>query len=220
MTLDQLTESVYFVSGIDTDAGKTIATGWLARQLIGLQRNTATLKFVQTGSTEGSPDVVVHRKIMRCGQLPEDLDGTTAPQVFSYPASPHLASRLDGKPLDLDRVDACIATLISRYDTLLVEGAGGLMVPLTNTLLTIDAVRQRNWPVVFVSGGKLGSINHALLSLEALQRREMRLAAFIWNRRFDSQDRIVAEDAYHYMRSHVEQFWPQALWLDCPVINL
>ena len=219
MGLEKLAESVYFVSGIDTDAGKTIATGWLARELMRQGRRTVTLKFVQTGSENGSPDVAAHRNIMGCALLSEDLDGTTAPQVFTYPASPHLAARLDGKTLDLARIDACIDRLAGRFDTVLVEGAGGLMVPLTEELLTIDAVSSRQWPVVFVTGGKLGSINHTLLSFEALARRSMTLAAVVWNRKFDSADAVIAQDSFEYISAHLKRKWPKALLLECPVID-
>lgn len=93
------------------------------------------------------------------------------PEIFSYPASPHLASQLDNRPIDFDKIKRATEELSERYDSVLLEGAGGLMVPLTTELLTIDYIVQEKYPLIFVTSGKLGSINHTLLSLEAIQTR-------------------------------------------------
>ena len=119
---------IIFISGIDTDAGKTYATAWLAKHLMKKGQRVITQKFIQTGNTGYSEDIVKHRELMGTGLLPEDEDFTTAPIIFSYPASAQLAARLDGKEINLDKVKQSSAVLASRYDTVLVEGAGGLMV--------------------------------------------------------------------------------------------
>lgn len=92
------------------------------------------------------------------------------PEIFSYPCSPHLASRIDGRPIDFDKIERATEELSRRYDVVLLEGAGGLMVPLTDELLTIDYIAQKEYPLLFVTSGKLGSINHTLLSLEAIKK--------------------------------------------------
>jgi len=109
----------YFVSGIDTDAGKSYCTGWLARQWAASGQNVITQKFVQTGSCGLSDDIALHRRIMDIPLLPEDLDHTTAPVLFSYPCSPHLAARIDRRPLDLQKIDDSTARLGERYDVVL-----------------------------------------------------------------------------------------------------
>ena len=81
------------------------------------------------------------------------------PEIFSYPCSPHLASRIDGRPIDFDKIERATEELSRRYDVVLLEGAGGLMVPLTDELLTIDYIAQKGYPLLFVTSGKLGSIN-------------------------------------------------------------
>ena len=88
------------------------------------------------------------------------------PEIFSYPCSPHLAARIDNRPINFDKIENATQELARRYDTVLVEGAGGLMVPLTGEYLTIDYIADKNYPLIFVTSGKLGSINHTLLSLE------------------------------------------------------
>lgn len=67
------------------------------------------------------------------------------PEIFSYPCSPHLASRIDGRPIDFDKIERATEELSRRYDVVLLEGAGGLMVPLTDELLTIDYIAQKGY---------------------------------------------------------------------------
>lgn len=116
---------VVFVSGIDTDIGKTVVTGWLARQWLEQGDNVITQKLVQTGCVGASDDILMHRRIMGCDLFEEDRDGTTMPVLYAYPASPHLAARLEQRELDLAAIEQATARLCARYDTVLVEGAGG-----------------------------------------------------------------------------------------------
>ena len=118
----------YFVSGIDTDAGKTYVTGYIARHLMDTGKRVITQKFIQTGNIGFSEDIELHRRIMGTGMLPEDIDHTTAPVIFSYPASAQLAARIDGKEIDLDVIDRATQRLLSLYDIVLMEGAGGLAI--------------------------------------------------------------------------------------------
>ena len=67
------------------------------------------------------------------------------PEIFSYPCSPHLAAEIDKRPIDFDKIERATQTLSERYDAVLLEGAGGLMVPLTRELLTIDYVAQKQY---------------------------------------------------------------------------
>ena len=89
--------NIYFISGIDTDAGKSYCTAYLARQLADNGKRVITQKFIQTGNTGHSEDIDLHRKIMGTGMTEEDREGLTMPEIFSYPCSPHLASRIDNR---------------------------------------------------------------------------------------------------------------------------
>lgn len=89
-------KGVYFVSGIDTDIGKTVATGMLAKQLLQQGKSVITQKPVQTGCQDIAEDIAVHRKIMGIPMQEADEQRLTMPEIFSHPASPHLAARLDG----------------------------------------------------------------------------------------------------------------------------
>ncbi len=207
-----------FISGIDTDAGKSYATGWLARRYMDQGLTVATQKFIQTGNTGRSEDIEVHRRIMGIGPLPEDKDLTTSPVIFTYPASPHLAAAIDGRTIDFDAIDRSTAILAERYDVVLVEGAGGLMVPLTDDMLTIDYPVSRNLPVALVTNARLGSISHTLLALEAIERRGLTLHSLIYNSHFDN-DPVIAPDTKSYLRRTVACRFPTAPFLEVPSLR-
>lgn len=205
----------YFISGIDTDAGKSYVTGYLASRLMKEGKRVVTQKFIQTGNVGFSEDIDLHRKIMGIGPLPEDTDHTTAPVIFSYPASAQLAARMDGREIDLDVIDRATATLLERYDVVLIEGAGGLMVPITDEFFTIDYVKTRNLPIILVVNGVLGSINHAVLSLEAIKSRGIQLAGVLYNEHFDT-DRIIGADTQAFLRRYVSRHFPDTPFATVP----
>lgn len=199
--------TTYFLSGIDTDAGKTYATAFLARKFMAEGKSVVTQKFIQTGCNGQSEDIVAHRRLMGIDMLPEDLDMTTAPIIFSYPASAQLAARIDGREIDIDLIDRSRQLLASRYDVLIIEGAGGLMVPFTDSYLTIDYPTERKLPMVLVTNGILGSINHTLLSLEAIKARGLELPYVIYNTYFDT-DAVIAADTRGFIERHLARHWP------------
>lgn len=212
------TNNIYFVSGIDTDAGKSYCTAWLAKELANKGHRVITQKFIQTGNVGHSEDIDLHRRIMGTGYLPEDRQGLTMPEIYSYPCSPHLAARIDGRPIDFDKIERATLELASRYDRVLVEGAGGLMVPLTEDFLTIDYVAQKRYPLVFVTSGKLGSINHTLLSFEAIQRRGITLDTVLYNLYPPVKDTTIQEDTQVYIQRYLEKYFPETHFLTVPVL--
>ena len=205
-------KGVYFVSGIDTDIGKTVATGVLAKQLLQQGKSVITQKPVQTGCQNIADDIAVHRKIMGIPMQEADKQRLTMPEIFRYPASPHLAARLDGRALDLDKIRIATQELAAQYEIVLVEGAGGLMVPLTEDLLTIDYIKQQAYPVILVTSGRLGSINHTLLSFSALKQYGIQLHSLIFNHIHDSKDETVAGDTLEYLKGRLKDEFPEAKW--------
>ncbi len=195
---------VYFVSGIDTGIGKSYATGMIARYLARQGRRVITQKLVQTGNEGFSEDIAVHRRVMGCGYLPEDHEGLTSPEIFKFPASPHLAAELEEREVDLEKIRRATLELAKRYDTVLLEGAGGLAVPLTKDLLTIDYAAREGYPVILVTSGRLGSISQTILALEALVRRNMALAGVVFNLA-DPADPVIARDAKKMIREAVRK---------------
>lgn len=206
---------VLFVTGTGTDVGKSFATGWIAREIMESGRSCITQKMIQTGNVGNSEDIDRHRKIMGTGYLPVDDCHLTAPVIFSYPASPHLAAKIDGKEIDLNVIDSATESLARQFSHVLVEGAGGLMVPITEDYLTADYISERNLPTVAVVSGELGSINHALLTLKAIENYGIELFAVIYNPYFD-KDPVICDDSRRYIQEWLNRHFPESLWLEMP----
>lgn len=210
--------SQLFITGIDTDAGKSYATGWLANLICENGDSVITQKFIQTGNIDESEDIERHRKIMGCGMQTVDKLHLTAPVIFSYPASPDLAARIDHKELELNVISAATDELCKQYEHVLIEGAGGLMVPLKGDYLTIDYVREHKLPVVLVTNGRLGSVSHTLLALYAIKHAGLELFGVIYNGFFDT-DKIIAEDTRKYIRRWIETHFPHSLFMEMGKID-
>ena len=208
-------ESTYLVAGIDTGIGKTVTTGLIARALRARGTDAITVKMVQTGNDGFSEDIDAHRALTGTGVLPEDRLGLTAPVIFSFPASAQLAARIDNREIDLSVIDNARHELEKRYDIVLVEGAGGMMVPITDEFFAIDYAASRELPVWLVTNSRLGSINHTVLSLEALKARKLRLEGILFNHHFDS-DKFIAEDTCNFVKRYVARHFPHAHFLDVP----
>ncbi len=158
-----------------------MATGLLARYLKSSGRRTVTQKIVQTGDKGISADIQLHRRLADMELLPEDISGMTCRYVFKFPASPHLAASLENSIIDISRIDADTRQLEKNYQCVLIEGAGGLQVPLNDDYLISDFLTERRYPVILVSSPRLGSINHTLLSLELASRRGIRVTGIVYN---------------------------------------
>ncbi|WOE31363.1 MULTISPECIES: dethiobiotin synthase [unclassified Acinetobacter] len=213
------TSQVFFVSGIDTSIGKTYATGYLAKLWNAQGIATITQKLIQTGNVDISEDIEQHRQIMGTGWLDVDIEKLTMPEIFSYPASPHLATKLDGREIDFGKIEAATQQLMQKFDRVLLEGAGGLMVPLNEKLLTLDYVAMQKFPVILVSSGRLGSINHTLLSLEALKAKNIELYALAYNLHDESQDPLISNSTADYLKQYLTTHFPHAQWLEIPIIE-
>lgn len=169
------------ISGIDTGVGKSLVTGLLARYLLDQGKRVLTQKLVQTGCAGQPEDILLHRKLMGKEWQPEDAQGLTCPYCFPLPASPHLAAEQAGVSIETATLDQAIQSLVAQVEYLLIEGAGGLLVPLSRTLLLLDYLQGHNWPLLLVTSPRLGSINHTLLCLEVLQQRQIKLLGLVYN---------------------------------------
>ncbi len=214
---DKPSEAI-FISGIDTDAGKTYATAYFAKFLMDAGLSVITQKFIQTGCKDRSEDIEVHRRLLGTGLLPEDTEHITAPVIFTYPASAQLAARIDGREIDLGVIENATEELLKRYDRVLIEGAGGLMVPITDDYFTIDYVADHHLPLVLTTNGRLGSINHTILSLEAIASRGIELKAVVYNQFFD-KDKIIAADTTAFIRRYLGRRFPQTEYFEMPAFD-
>ncbi len=172
---------VICISGIDTDIGKTVATGLLARALMADGKSVITQKVVQTGCSGIAEDITVHRRIMGLPIQDADKSGLTCSYVFKKPCSPHLAGELSGVSILPGVIADASRELGQQYEYILLEGAGGLMVPLTSDMTFLDYLQEQRLPLILVSSPRLGSINHTLSALELAQRRGIEVRGLVYN---------------------------------------
>ena len=191
--------NVYFISGIDTSVGKTAATGAIAKALAQAGKRVITQKMIQTGCEQVSEDIEEHRRIQGIPFTEEDREGWTCPYIFSYPCSPHMAAAKDGRTIDLQVITQATERLRERYEYVLLEGAGGLMVPNDFQSLTIDYIRDQGYHLILVTSGKLGSINHTLLSLFAAEQYGIPVKAIVYNQ-YPHIDALIEANTLEYLR--------------------
>lgn len=153
------------VTGTDTDVGKTVVSSLLTLALMGLY-----WKPIQTGCSD-------REEAKRLTGLPEKH---FAKSVYSFtePVSPHLAARIAGSKIELD---AIVLPDWSSHPALIVEGAGGVLVPVNEKALMIDLFLQLGLPLLIVARTQLGTINHTLLTLEVLRRRNLTVIGIVLN---------------------------------------
>ena len=205
----------YFITAIDTDAGKSIATGLLAKYLQERGVRVITQKMAQTGCAGASEDIETHRKIMGTGPLPEDGSGLTCPYIFPFPASPQFSAGLAGRRIDLEKIREATLRLESEYECVLTEGVGGLMVPLADDRTVLDYMTRYPQPAILVSNGRLGSVNHTLLSLEVLHNHNIELAGIIYNH-FIETDPAITADTFATLGRYLKRYYPKASIVKIP----
>lgn len=197
--------TVICVTGIDTDIGKTIVTGLLARYLAKKGVGVITQKLCQTGCDGSSEDILTHREIMGTALLDEDKNGLTCPYVFKEPCSPHLAAELEKTVIDTERITAATDELRAKYEFVVLEGVGGLMVPLTSQHTLIDYLKGLDYWHILVSSTRLGSINHTLSSLELMSSRRLDLKGIVYNMFFQSSD-FIRDDSRKIFKTYLRQY--------------
>ena len=156
----------FIICGTDTDIGKTLISSFFVKGL-----NSFYWKPIQSGielqtdsQTVGKLAQVSKEKIIK------------EAYVFTKPLSPHWAAEIDQKIINFDKL-----RLPKVQDSLIVETAGGLMVPITRNFLQIDQIKEWNLPVILVCKSSLGTLNHTLLSIEALKRRNIEIFGLVVN---------------------------------------
>jgi len=185
-----------FISGTDTGVGKTLITGYLAGYLRRQGVNVITQKWVQTGCQCPPEDLVMHRRLGGLEDDPE-LARLQNPYCFPLPASPHLAAPMAGATIEPEVIEHAYRQLARRFDLVLIEGVGGVLVPLREDLLTADLIARLKLRALVVVGNRLGCINHTLLTIEALQNRQIPIFGLIFNRTSNEGDEQILQDNVH-----------------------
>lgn len=173
----------YFITGTDTEIGKTTVSCALIRCLTRKGMRVAPMKPVAAGASliDGS----LHNEDVDALMAASNVDvpmSLVAPFLLNAPIAPHLAAERDGRIIDLPHILSCYGELRRNADAVIVEGVGGFCVPFTAHTSSADLAVQLGLPVILVVGLKLGCINHALLTAEAVRARGLELAGWVANR--------------------------------------
>lgn len=182
--------SAYFISAIGTGIGKTFVTCALAHQLKQAGHAVAAYKPIISGYDESTPRESDTWQIARSlGHQDESAETiqTISPWRFKAPLSPHMAAKMEGKAINPEALMDWSMKAQNSADTVLIEGVGGLMVPLHEQFTVLDWIQAMRWPVVLVAANYLGAINHTLLSLSALEERGIRLQSLILTENIPSE---------------------------------
>ena len=172
----------FFVTGTDTGVGKTLVSVALLHALARHHARVVGMKPVAAGTTRvdgvlANDDVLMLRAASTCRVSP----GLDNPVLLHDPVSPHLAAARAGAAIDIPHIVACHRQLMLQADAVVVEGAGGFMVPLSETETGADLAQALGLPVVLVVGLRLGCLNHALLTAQAIGARGLTLAGWVAN---------------------------------------
>lgn len=175
-----------FITGTGTDIGKTYVTGLILKKLREYGKNAAYYKAAMSGNDRGAngsliPGDAVHVKtVSGIGQPLEEM----CPYVYEAAFSPHLAARLENRPLEMDTVLRRFDTVCDKYDFVTVEGSGGILCPLRfdeQRILLEDIIKARSLSCLLVADAGLGTINSVVLTAEYMKSRNLPLKGIIFN---------------------------------------
>ncbi len=183
-----------FITGIGTNVGKTIVSAVLTEAL-----QADYWKPIQSGVIEGKDSDTVKSFISNSQSVfhPETY-------LLNEPLSPHFAAKLDGVTIELDKIH-----LPKTANHLIIEGAGGLLVPINDTQYVIDIAKQLDCEIVLVISSYLGCINHSLLSIDYLKRNNFKIKALVFNGEFETE-----------VKQAIVNYYPNLTIIDIPTLNI
>jgi dethiobiotin synthetase len=197
--------SSFFITGTDTEVGKTLVSGALILKLREIGKDTIGFKPVVAGTYSGDEGQLFNEDLetlriaanLPLGQL------SLCPYVLDTPAAPHLVAKAKRAPLELEIMMKAYNDLHLEKGSVVVEGAGGFLVPLNDHEDLSDFAQHIHLPVILVVGMKLGCINHALLTIEALRARKLVIAGWIANT-LDKEMGLLSENI-ETLRTRIDQ---------------
>jgi len=173
----------FFFTGTDTGVGKTIITGAIAKVLSSLGKNVGVMKPIESGCTIRNggkiPNDALFLKNM--ASCKEEIK-TICPYPLSKPLAPAIAASFENIRVDLKQIKNLFIKIAKNSDIVLVEGAGGIMVPITKTHLILDLVKLLNIPLIIIAKTVLGTINHTLLTIKQAQQNGIEVKGVILNK--------------------------------------
>ena len=193
-----------FVTGTDTGVGKSVVTGLLGKYLREKGYHVVTQKWIQTGSSVPA-DINLHLKIMGMfrGKI-KDYRTCVCPYILKLSASPHLAAQAEQRKIHVAKIKKTFKTLFSNFDFVIVEGIGGVLVPLDKQRLVIDIAKELDLSILVVVQNKLGAINHALMTIEVLKNRKMKILGLIFNN-LKGQKQLILKDNPEIIKKFTQQ---------------
>jgi dethiobiotin synthetase len=168
-----------FVTGTDTGVGKTYIAAALAEAVKKYGMSVGVLKPISTGNRDDA------KRLMKASRSKEPIDRVN-PVHLKYSLAPMMAARLSGEKLDLAPVWDSWKHMKKTYEFTIVEGVGGVMVPLKKNMMIVDMIKKFSLPVVVVARPYLGTINHTLLTVDKLQQKGLTVAGIILSCRSSS----------------------------------
>ena len=179
-----------FITGTDTGVGKTVVTAAVALALKNRGSDVGVMKPIETGV---SPSKVSQSDAARLRAIVESEDqlGAICPYQFAWPVAPLAAAQTERRTINPDVIRKVYRLLSSRYDCTVVEGVGGVSVPITPSTDVMDLIVRLKLPAVVVGRVGLGGINHALLTIEALRRRRIPIIALVLNQTHPVRSKIA-----------------------------
>jgi len=172
-----------FITGTDTNVGKTVIAGAIARSIHLQGKRVAVCKPAATGCPRRREGLVSEdaEYLAACAESRHPLD-LVCPQRYAEPLAPAVAAERSAQPLDWSSIDRSIKIMADDSDVLIVEGVGGVLVPMDAKHTVLDMIRWLKLPVVVVARAQLGTLNHTLLTLNALRQINADIAGVVINR--------------------------------------
>jgi dethiobiotin synthetase len=172
----------YFITGTDTEIGKTFVSSALLYALA--QNGVSTIGMKPIASGAEMRDGVWHNEdvdaLMAASSVKSQQE-LVCPYLMQTPAAPHIVAEKENVRISLPHIQTCFQQLQTQSDAIIVEGVGGFCVPLADNISTVDMAKELNLPVILVVGLRLGCINHALLTAQAIAASGLQLVAWVAN---------------------------------------
>jgi len=175
-------EAGIFITGTSTEVGKTVVSAGLAMALKEKGLRVGVMKPVATGCLGGEKNLIPADAAFLMEAAQNEYTGLSSPSRFRNPLAPYVASALEKREVNVEAIHEAYEELRKYYDYVIVEGIGGLMVPLRNDYFVTDLIRDFKLPLVIVSSPGLGAINHTLLTVDAAKIRGFDVKGIIFNR--------------------------------------
>ena len=206
----------YFITGTDTNVGKTVVTACLSTLFKSRGEDVGVMKPIETGvdpecSSSANSDAKFLIEVTGVQDALEDV----CPYRLKAPASPYQAARIEGKELDPEKLLERFRALQSKHSMMLVEGIGGLLVPITQRYNVTDLALQMDLPLIIVSRIQIGTLNHTLLTINAARQHGLKVAGVILNPVHEGELDTIEEE----QGSLIEEFSDTPILGTCPYIH-